>query len=93
MRRLILILLLSLPVFSSIGFAAEPAERIAATLNGKVIFLSDLHRHQAFFENVGKNGSEEDLKNIGTGHREPAPSIERIDLFFKFRLNRKFNND
>lgn len=64
MRRLLLILLLSLPVFSSIGFAAEPAERIAATLNGKIIFLSDLHRHQAFFENVGKNGSEEDLKKI-----------------------------
>lgn len=67
MRRLILILLLSLPVFSSIGFAAEPAERIAATLNGKIIFLSDLHRHQAFFENVGKNGSEEDLKKYWNG--------------------------
>lgn len=64
MRRLLLILLLSLPVFSSIGFAAEPVERIAATLNGKIIFLSDLHRHQTFFENAGKNGSGEDSKKI-----------------------------
>lgn len=64
MRRLILILLLSFPVFSSIGFAAEPVERIAATLNGKIIFLSDLQRHQTFFENAGKNEVSEDQNKI-----------------------------
>lgn len=64
MRRLIVILLSSLLAFSSIGFAAEPVERIAATLNGRIIFLSDLQRHQTFFENAGKNKAGEDSKTI-----------------------------
>jgi hypothetical protein len=65
MTRLSVILLLSLLTFSfSLGSAAEPVERIAATLNGKIIFLSDLQRHQTFFENAGKNGSGEDLKKV-----------------------------
>ncbi|NKE69167.1 SurA N-terminal domain-containing protein [Candidatus Manganitrophus noduliformans] len=64
MRCLIFILLLSLPAFSAIGFAAEPVERIAATLNDKIIFLSDLQRHQTFFENAGKNMRGEDSKTL-----------------------------
>lgn len=62
MTRLLVILFSFLLAFSSVGFAAEPVERIAATLNGKIIFLSDLQRHQVFFENSEKNGSGEDLK-------------------------------
>lgn len=63
MRRL-LGMLLSFLVFSSVGLGAEPVERIAATLNGKIIFLSDLERHSLFFDNAGKNGSGDDLKKI-----------------------------
>jgi len=64
MTRLFASFLCSLLSLASLGFAAEPVERIAATVNGKIIFLSDLQRHQAFFENPGKNGSGENLKNV-----------------------------
>ncbi|HZR45635.1 MAG TPA: hypothetical protein VFA47_02930, partial [Candidatus Manganitrophaceae bacterium] len=43
----ILILLVS---SSSLLSAAEPAERIAAVVNGEIIFLSDLQRYRLFFE-------------------------------------------
>lgn len=49
-------------VLSSAASAAEPVERIAATLNGQIIFLSDLQRDQIFFERAGDNGPERDLK-------------------------------
>lgn len=58
------ILLSSLLAFSSIGLAAEPVEGIAATLDGRIIFLSDLQRHQTFFEGSGKGGAGEDSKKI-----------------------------
>lgn len=53
-------------VFSSIG-SAEPIERIAATLNGQIIFLSDMQRYQTFFENP-ENGSDAD----------PTKRLERV---------------
>ncbi len=62
MTRVFSILLTFFLAFSSFGFAAEPVERIAATLNGRIIFLSDLQRDQTFFERPGENGSGEDLK-------------------------------
>src|SRR5581483_2276212 len=47
----ILILLVS---SSSLLSAAEPAERIAAVVNGEIIFLSDLERYRLFFEPLEK---------------------------------------
>ncbi|SRR5579884_1175136 len=61
MIRPLAIFLSSFLILSSAGLAAEPVERIAATLNGQIIFLSDLQRDQTFFENPG-NGSGADLK-------------------------------
>ncbi|MBI3804876.1 MAG: SurA N-terminal domain-containing protein [Nitrospirae bacterium] len=42
---------LFVPGLPSTGFSAQPVERIAATVNGRIIFLSDLDRYQAFFSN------------------------------------------
>lgn len=62
MMRLFILFFSSLLLLRSLGFAADPVERIAATLNGKIIFLSDLQRHLTFFENSGKSGPRGNLK-------------------------------
>ncbi len=62
MMRLFILFFSSLLLLRSLGFAADPVERIAATLNGKIIFLSDLQRHLTFFENSGKSGPGGNLK-------------------------------
>lgn len=59
MKRLPLLALLFFFGLSSLGFPAEPVERIVATLNGRIIFLSDLDRYQAFFNGAAESG---DLK-------------------------------
>lgn len=73
------LLILSLSLLFLIPFplrAAEPAERIAAVVDGKIVFLSDLKRHQLFFEPQEKNGS-------------PSGTIrERLDEVVHHRLLR-----
>lgn len=50
---LILILFILTPSFLSAG---EPVERIAALVNGEIVFLSDLQRYRLFFEPPEKKG-------------------------------------
>jgi hypothetical protein len=45
-------ILIFLIMISPLLFAVEPVERIAAVVNGEIVFLSDLQRYRLFFEPV-----------------------------------------
>lgn len=56
------------------GAAPAPVERIAAVVNGQILFLSDLQRHRLFFEPAEKED--------GTGPDQK----ERLDRLIEHRL-------
>jgi len=49
-------LVVCLMIFPAVLSAGEPVERIAAVVNGEIVFLSDLQRHRFFFEPLEKEG-------------------------------------
>ena len=58
-------LVVCLMIFPSVLSAGEPVERIAAVVNGEIVFLSDLQRYRFFFEPLEKKGeASNDLQKV-----------------------------
>ena len=78
--RLILILLILWLRWLAIPFpvsAGEPVERIAAVINGEIVFLSDLQRYRLFFEPLEKK------------QEDPVDSVKSLEAVIARRLLRK----
>jgi peptidyl-prolyl cis-trans isomerase SurA len=69
--------LIALLLIPSALLAGEPVERIAALVNGEIVFLSDLQRYQLFFEPLEKK--EEAARGI----------LKTLDSVVNQRLLRK----